>query len=76
MILAGATPRPLLPALSRNMPALHEELVKAEPTFEQGDFAAALALAGTMLGGGGTVYIFSDFQKSNWEPMPESLPPG
>src|SRR5437867_2253717 len=65
IILAGVTPRPLLPALSPNLPALHDELVKARATFEQGDPAAALALAKKMLGGGGTIYIFSDFQKSN-----------
>lgn len=34
VILVGATPHSLLPALSRNVPALHEGLVKAEPTFE------------------------------------------
>src|SRR5687768_5408659 len=54
VILAGATPRALLPALSRNVPALHEELVKAQPTFEQGDPATAIALATKILGGGGT----------------------
>ena len=59
----------------RNLPALHEELVKAQPTFEQGDMNAALALATTMLGGGGTIYVFSDFQKSNWEAVRE-LPAG
>src|SRR2546423_2619586 len=37
VILAAATPKPLLPALSRNLPALHEALIKAEPTFEIGD---------------------------------------
>src|SRR5216117_4001260 len=29
IILVGATPRALLPALSRNIPALHEQLVRA-----------------------------------------------
>jgi Aerotolerance regulator N-terminal len=75
VILAGATPRPLLPALSRNLPALHDELVKAQPTFENGDPAAALALASKMSGGSGTFYVFSDFQKSNWETLRE-LPGG
>ena len=75
VILAGATPRPLLPALSRNLPALHEALVKTEPTFEAGDFQAALALAKQLLGGTGTLYVFSDFQKSNWEAARE-LPAG
>jgi hypothetical protein len=75
VILAGTVPRPLLPALSRNIPALHEELVKAQPTFEQGDPAAALALAKKLLGGAGAIYVFSDFQKSNWEATRE-LPAG
>src|SRR5271157_675862 len=42
VILEGATPRPLLPALSRNIPALHEELVKTQATYENGDPGAAL----------------------------------
>ena len=67
VILAGATPRAILPALSPNLPALHEGLVKAEPTFEFADFQAALQLAKRLLGGAGTIYVFSDFQKSNWE---------
>ncbi len=75
VIVAGATPRALLPALSPNLPALHESLVKAEPTFEFGDFQAALTTAKRMLGGAGTIYIFSDFQKSNWDFAGE-LPPG
>jgi len=75
LILAGSSPRPLLPALSRNLPALHEELVKAQPTFEQGDMNAALSLAKTLLGSAGTIYVFSDFQKSNWEAVRE-LPAG
>jgi len=75
VIAVGVTPHSLLPALSRNIPALHEELVKAEPTFEMGDFPAALALAQRLLGGSGTIYIFSDFQKSNWDAVRE-LPAG
>src|SRR5437773_6911016 len=53
VILAGASPRALLPALSRNIPALHEDLIKAQPTFEQGDPSGALALAKKLLGGRG-----------------------
>lgn len=67
VILAGATPRPLLPALSGNLPALHDALVKGEPTFEMGDPGAAVALAQRLLGGAGTIYVFSDFQQSNWD---------
>jgi hypothetical protein len=75
VILEGATPRPLLPALSRNIPALHDELVKTQATFENGDPAAALALAAGMLGGAGAIYVFSDFQKSNWQDV-GALPAG
>ncbi|PWU17995.1 MAG: hypothetical protein C5B50_10125 [Verrucomicrobia bacterium] len=76
VVLVGIKPRALLPALSRNLPALHEALVRAEPTFELGDFKAALAMAEHLLGGAGTIYIFSDFQKSNWEnagPLPAGV---
>jgi len=69
VILEGATPQPLLPALSGNLPALHERLVKSQATFECGDPGAALALAQKLLAGPGTIYVFSDFQKSNWEPV-------
>ena len=75
VILEGATPHSLLPALSGNIPALHDLLVNSQPTFENGDPAAALALARKLLNGAGTIYVFSDFQKSNWEPVRE-LPGG
>jgi hypothetical protein len=75
VILVGTTPRALLPALSRNIPALHEELVKTAATHEAGDPAAALALAQKLLGGSGTIYVFSDFQQSNWQAVKE-LPGG
>jgi hypothetical protein len=75
VILEGATPHSLLPALSENIPALHDILVKSQPTFENGDPTAALTLATKMLNGNGTIYVFSDFQKSNWEPVRE-LPGG
>ena len=75
VILVGATPRALLPALSRNIPALHEELIRTTATHELGDPAAALALAQKLLGGSGTIYVFSDFQQSNWQAVKE-LPGG
>jgi hypothetical protein len=75
LVLLGATPRAILPALSRNIPALHDELVKTQPTFEAGHPAAALELARKLLGGPGTIYIFSDFQQSNWADAGE-LPGG
>jgi hypothetical protein len=75
VILEGATPRLLLPALSENLPALHDLVIKSQPTFECGDPAAALALAQKTLHGAGTIHIFSDFQKANWETVRE-LPAG
>lgn len=69
VIFIAARPRAILPALSRNIAVLHEELAKAEPTLEKGDPAAALALAQRLLDGPGTVYIFSNFQRSNWGPV-------
>src|ERR1041385_3730660 len=76
VVLIGAAPRPLLPALSRNIPALHDALVKTQPTFEAGDVVAALAAAKKLLGDGpGTLYLFSDFQQSNWSAV-ETLPAG
>jgi len=76
VVLAGHLPQPILPALSRNIPALHDALVSASPTYEQGDPAAALALARRLLGdGAGSLYILSDFQESNWGSVTE-LPSG
>jgi hypothetical protein len=76
VILAARTPRPLLPALSRNLPALHNALVSAQPTFEIGDPSSALESARQWLGvEGGTIEVFSDFQRSNWERV-KQLPPG
>jgi hypothetical protein len=75
VILAGAHPRSLLPALSRNLPALHSQLVSAAPTFELGNPEAALALARKLLNGPGQLFVFSDFQESNWRGIRE-LPPG
>ncbi len=66
VVFMGATPRAALPALSRNLAVLHEELASAEATLEKGDPMAALALAQTMLDGQGAVYVFSDFQRTNW----------
>ncbi|MFW5857679.1 MAG: BatA domain-containing protein [Planctomycetota bacterium] len=66
VIFAGATPRSALPALSRNRAELHARLAGAAPTWERGDPNAALALANRLLEGNGTVYVFSDFQRTEW----------
>ncbi|HWQ91116.1 MAG TPA: BatA domain-containing protein [Clostridia bacterium] len=76
VILAGASPHPVLPAMSRNIPALHQALVSAKPTYERAELRSALAKAAEIFDSRpGTLYIFSDFQKSNWEDADE-LPPG
>jgi hypothetical protein len=67
IVLAGAQPRPLLPALTQNLDALHDEMIRAHPTYERGEPMAALALARRLLGGNGTIYVFSDFLRTNWE---------
>ena len=66
VVFMGARPRAALPALSQNLPLLHQALVGAEPTYEVCDPSAALALAARMLEGKGSVYVFSDFQRTNW----------
>lgn len=76
VILLGATPRPILPALSRNLTALHDELAAAEPTWQAGDPAAALDLASRLLDGRGEVFVFSDFQRTNWATADFSRHPG
>ena len=47
----------------------------ALPDTQEAELAAALALAKQMLNGPGQVYVFSDFQKANWESAGE-LPAG
>lgn len=66
VIFMGAKPRATLPALSQNLAALHQALLEAEPTLELGDPARAIALAQRMLGETGVIYVFSDFQRTNW----------
>lgn len=74
VVFIGAEPRTILPALSRNLAALHEGLSAAKPTHEAADPAAALALAGRLLKGAGEVFIFSDFQRTNWDDALNALP--
>jgi len=66
VVFIGARPHAVLPALSRNLSALHEGLAAFDATFENGDPAAALALAERMLEGQGEIYVFSDFQRTNF----------
>lgn len=77
VILVGATPRPVLPALSTNLPSLHETLAEAQPTYEEADAPAAVALAARFLGEtGGRVLILSDFQRTNWGHVDFDAHPG
>ncbi len=66
IVYMGARTRAVLPALSRNLSVLHEGLSEAKPTLEFGDASAALAEAARMLEGSGAIYVFSDFQRTNW----------
>ncbi len=76
VILAGATPRTLLPALSNNLPLLHEGLARAEATWETCDVPAALALAAKLLDGRGSILVISDFQRTNWGAADFTAAPG
>ena len=66
IVLAGAEPRTVLPALSRNLSALHGGLSSAQATMEHCEAGAALAMAARLLEGEGEVFVFSDFQRTNW----------
>lgn len=66
IILVKSKPEQLLPAPSRNHAALHQHLATASPSLEKANPDAALALATQLLHGRGKIYIFSDFQRSDW----------
>jgi len=76
VVFAGAEPRAVLPALSRNLSALHTGLTEAQATEHKADPARAIALAGRMLESSGDVFVFSDFQESNWRGASLSAPAG
>jgi len=77
VIFIGARPRAVLPVLSENISVLREALAKGKPTMEAGRPDLALAMAAKMVSGAGepgSVYVFSDFQRSNWGAVsPEGL---
>ncbi|MBI2191261.1 MAG: VWA domain-containing protein [Planctomycetes bacterium] len=66
LIFLAARPRAALPGLSGNVQAVHQALLDAQPTLEAGDPGHALSLAAQMLRGSGNLYVFSDFQRTNW----------
>jgi hypothetical protein len=59
-------PNSILPVISQNHAALHEGLIAAKCSMEKGNPAAALSFAEQMLGGAGKVFVFSDFQHTDW----------
>ncbi len=70
IVLATARPQAVLPRLTRNLPALRDELSRLNPTFERADLPQAIALAGESLrefGGQRRLVILSDLQQSNWD---------
>ena len=67
LIFMKDRPESLLPVLSGNTAALLRGLENAVPSAAAGSPDDALALAGQMLAGSGTIYIFSDFQQTSWQ---------
>ena len=79
VILAGAAPRPVLPAMGGNIGYLQEAIRRARLTAEPLDAAAAVRLAAQMLEkqeGRREICIVSDFQAANWRGLRPRLPPG
>jgi len=89
VVFAGLSPRPVLPRLSSNFPALHRELREAAPTLERADMASAVATACAMpsmlapdergsAAGHRRIVVLSDLQRSNWmdAALDHALPDG
>lgn len=79
VILAGAAPRPLLPAMGGNIGYLQDAIRRARLTAEPLDAAAAVRRAVQMLDGKAgrrEICIVSDFQAANWRTVRPHLPPG
>jgi len=70
IVYATARPQALLPGMTRNLPALREELGRLDATYERADLPQSIALAGQLLGefkGKRRLVILSDLQQSNWQ---------
>ncbi len=70
VVYATARPRALLPRMTRNLPALGEEVGRLDTTYERADLPQAIALAGQMLQefqGNRRLVILSDMQQTNWQ---------
>lgn len=76
VLLMGASPVPVLPALTNNIAALRNRVEGAMPGYERARPEAALAKAREMLGKKGRIIILSDFQETNWEGVDLTPPPG
>jgi hypothetical protein len=78
VIVAGAAPRAVLPAMGGNIGYLQGEVRRARLTAEALDPDAALRLAVRMLNGQEgrkEICVVSDFQASNWRGVKPLLPP-
>ncbi len=78
LILAGAGPRAVFPAMGGNIGYLQGEIRRARLTSEALDPDAALRLAVRLLAGQEgrkEICIISDFQASNWRGFKPRLPP-
>lgn len=78
VILAGATPQALFPAMGGNIGYLQEEIRRARLTSEAVDPEAAIRLAVRLLNnqeGRKEICVVSDFQASNWRGVKPRLPP-
>ncbi|MEI7900847.1 MAG: VWA domain-containing protein [bacterium] len=78
VILAGAAPRAVFPAIGSNVGYLRDSLRRARLTSEDLDPEAALRLAARLLDGQEgrkEICVVSDFQASNWRGVTALLPP-
>ena len=78
VILAGAAPRAVFPAMGGNIGYLQGEIRRARLTSEALDPEAALRLAVRLLNGQEgrkEICVVSDFQASNWRGVQPRLPP-
>ena len=70
VVLAGATPQPVLPRVSGDFGTLRQAVKSAQSNAERGDMPAAVAQAAELLAKADapdrTLVLASDFQRTNW----------
>lgn len=80
VILAGATPHPLLPQPGQDAGLLRQALQEVTAGEERGDMTAALAAAVDQFaragGGRKELFLASDFQRTNWSDVKFDALPG